>query len=53
LWAEYWDPCKTEPGFVLSVPRRQMHGGAWREIGARTNLILRNAAHAMRHGAPG
>ena len=46
------DLLKTEPGFGLSVPRRQRHGGAWFESGARPGKLRRCIAHQMRHGAP-
>ena len=48
---ETFDPLKTEPGFVLSVPRKQRNGGDWVENGALTNLLRRCDAHAMMHGA--
>jgi len=46
------DPLKTEPGFGLSVPRRQRHGMAWCESGAEPGKLRRCIAHQMRHGAP-
>jgi len=48
---ETFDPLKTEPGFVLSVPWRHRHGVAWCENGALTDLLRRCDAHAMMHGA--
>jgi len=46
------DPLKTEPGFGLSVTRRQRHGVAWCERGAGPATLRRCIAHQIRHGTP-
>ena len=45
------DQFRTEPGFVLSVPKRRQHRVAWCENGAEPGKLRQCIALGMRHGA--